>query len=549
MPVASPAQRLTYLVTSSGSTQAVVGAAVHGPVSVRLNDFRTATFELPVSSSDVTSIVSTVHREAMLKRGSQTLVWGPITDVSVSDGILRATVADAAWHLTGRFVGPVGGPVNRVVNGDFEDGSTGWGFAKTSGLLSFTTYTSDFAETDWNTDDEVVVFEPLGVAGFQGGYALRLWSPDLEEDNSGDLFGWQEITVSTGTRPLVATLSARVYLSSSILVRYPPFNRGLGLHVFPTDFDQSGTNGGKNGWFTDIEEWESSRIDDDTPRDRWVRQECSIEIPPNSTRILHVRLNGGNCLLHYDRVRLHFDTDALTADNAYQGAIISQIVAHAQDVAFGKTSVNLSVVGDVTTGKQRSLYARHEERADCWSLIQNFTRLDDGVDLTTGYTATQRLLEVSEPNAGSVRGTDMALWHPGNVATLNSWELAAGQAATHVTTRASNEGGTDWASASNSSGFAAMREANSEAEIEATLDDLDDDAAEALAEARATERFVVTLNPDQTDAYLESLQLGDWLPTNIVYGGLSIVGTYRCVGWTLTPDDLLVLEMSARAEP
>jgi hypothetical protein len=229
------------------------------------------------------------------------------------------------------------------------------------------------------------------------------------------------------------------------------------------------------------------------------------------------------------------------------GGLVGGIVAHAQSTTFGKTNANLTVSGD-SSGPLRQLVALHAEKAVCFDLIQNLTRLEDGIDWATVYTPTTRTIAVSQPRAGTVRSGALALWLPGNVASLDSWAFSGASAATVVSVQADGDSARFWGTASDGAGFAdsQVHETVVSGSIEAESNDLNADAAEFLADLRSPESMTVTLNPDQTDAYLATLEVGDWLPVNIKVGNLSVVGTYRCTAATLTSDDLLQLTLDAR---
>jgi len=125
-----------------------------------------------------------------------------------------------------------------------------------------------------------------------------------------------------------------------------------------------------------------------------------------------------------------------------------------------------------------------------------------------------------------------------------------GNAANAVAVRSENTEAPDWGTATETSAYADSQthELSGTAEIEATRNDLDDDAAELLAASLDPVTFSVTLHPDWLADYLDLLP-GDWCPTNVKAGSLSIIGTYRIVGWELGADDLLRFEMGNREAP
>lgn len=439
-------------------------------------------------------------------------------------------------------------------------GPTGnWAFAKTTPIRTFTTFTQADARADVLPAEEVTIIAVGGVTGYADRLALRLYGPDMTGiEDDGDIFAWQDIAITTGDRPVTATLSGRVWMSDALTVVFGPYYRGLMLGRLPSTYTTTGANGGHDGWYADntldptdgFIEWEASRVDEKTPLNQWVRQEATVVVPANSTEILHARLCGAS-LIYFDDIALRYD-DALEFAQTDAPTIIDGIVAHAQDVAtYGKDALNIDTFDmGATPGPDRNLRAYFADQADCWSLILGLTRLEAGVDVQPVFSQTARTLVVASPNLGTTRGTDYALWMPGNVARLDSWSLPTSQAASDVTSRANNFGGTDWGSATDRTGFARMRQATISAEIEANIDDLDEDAAEHQAASATAETFSVTLIPSWTDKILTETEVGDWFPCNIVAGGLSIVGTYRCVARTWDPaGDTVSLTLTIRPTP
>lgn len=628
-------QRRTVVVDAEGNPYGELENARHGAITWELNAWEEASFALGLADPKSHLVLEERIREVQLWRGDQLLVFGPMVRPAADLRDLGVTVKGPAWHLSRRHIGRANRG-NRLTNGSFEDGLSGWSFLKTKHFLDFAPlhpsavtvhapgktgrravairmehapwYTPPARVNAPNTNYTVVPGDTLWriASTFYGSgiewpriynanaaqieaaaRAAGLWNPrdpghwifpgqvltipgvpssqqvDPPPDaNSrwGQVFGYQEVTVSGGVRGVVATLTGWAYVRSDWFSDYGLAEWGLVLARMPNNYRTSNfwtanfgsagnTWGGARAFYTDTLEFQTSKIDEEHPFDQWIRHEVTITIPPGRTEKLIARIEAVSGMTLWDDLRLTFD-DAFEAFDTDQAEIVDDLVAHAQDSDFDKTDVNLEVDAPAT-GIRRDLVALHSEHANVWGLVSGFTEQADGIDLSTMVTPTSRKLVVHYPAKGSFR-PDLALELGRNVAAF-AWAFDGETASSSVIVLGTGNGSDrEEASAINLDAFAGnltLEEVFSVAEG-TPIELLDEVAEERLAVVSSPEVLTITTYPHDDDVrernLLGRLTVGDTVPVRIRRGGLSISDTYRAVRITLNPDDSLGIVLNRR---
>lgn len=450
-----------------------------------------------------------------------------------------------------------------VVSGD-----TLWGIAKAkygSGTEWPRIYNANQAQIEadaraaglWNPRDPGHWIFPGQVFTLPGITVSEVVEPSpFEGTRWGEVFGYQELEVDGGARGVVATFTGWCKVRRDVFEGYGLGNRGLLLETFETDYRTSNfwtenfgaagnTWGGRRAYYTDILETTASPLDDKHPFDQWVRHEVSLVVPPETSVILHARVNGVEGITYWDELSLTFD-DALEFFDTDQASIVAGLVEHAQDSDFDKNDVNLSTSAPAT-GILRDLVALHQEHPNVWNLIEAYVELDDGIDVSSSVTPTGRTVEVHYPAKGSFRpGLSLELGR--NVADF-AWTFDGESASSVVIVLGSGDGSDrEEAAAIDPDAFAGglTLEEVFTAPEGTPIERLSSVASERLAVVSSPEVLAVKTHKNAAVELVGVLWHGDTLPVRIRRGALSIVGTYRVARLTLNPDDTLDLVLNRR---
>ena len=394
-------------------------------------------------------------------------------------------------------------------------------------------------------------------------------SPAGYSQKWGDVFAWQEIVVDGGERGMDVTLVAWAWVDTILagFDDWEPHRYGPLLARMGTDWRVDNawvifglnTWGGTRAFYTDVYEVRSAYIDDRTPTDKWVRLETTITVPPGVTQSVIARLSGISGTVYYDRCSVTLNT-AFERYQLDQSTIVCRLVEHAQDVAFDKNDVNLDCDGEVSN-VLRDLVAEHAQHPNIWTLIQQFTDLQDGIDLGVRYTPTERVLTTHWPHKGTYRprhglstGRNVSEWR---------WSFD-GEAATSSMILLGTGSGSDReeASAIDDTLFpdGLILETIETVDADTPVEQLDTLAAEALQVLGEPEVLEVTTYPNDPDNpalnFIGRLQTGDWVPVTLRKARdddgdwvWAIEDDYRVVAYTITDDDSLRITLNRRDKP
>ena len=385
----------------------------------------------------------------------------------------------------------------------------------------------------------------------------------------GDTHAFQEFTVNGGVRGATFTLTGWLKIPSQYLVNWGG-SVGVVLARFQTDYKTSNhftRNGMANDWggyrglYTEPIEVVYTKVGEGHPLDTWVRHEVSITVPPGATQILHARVSGVSGKVYWDSMSL---TQDLAFENfgTDQATIIANLVAHAQDPAFDKNSAYIAT-STPNTGVIKDLVSLHSEHANIWDLIMDHTQYDDGIDVSTQYTATRRTLVTHYPFKGRTR-VPLHLRLKRNIATY-SWAFDGETAASSTIVLGTGEGSDrEEAVAMQPTVFASgsILETVHAVGPEVPVDRLQEAANEHAGVSRNPE--ILTINtyphdPSQVERRLIGyLDVGDLVPVSIqdgpVFDGngnfvrynLDINDTYRIVSITINGDSTMSLTLNHR---
>jgi hypothetical protein len=549
------------IVDQTGDALGTLDQATNITTSHRLNEWDTYQFELPADDPKIGLLLGADLREAQVWWEDVILAWGPMTRPRVDDDKIVVAGVGAPWYLSRRHVGKASRD-NELTNGSFENGLTGWNAQKTAFFLDYEAVPVD----EVSVGDSVNAKDGTQVLQLD---ATMTESPAGYSSVWGDVFVWQEIVVAGGERGMDVTLVAWAWVDTIIEAfdDWEPHRFGPLLARMGTDwrvdnawviFGQN-TWGGTRAFYTDVYEVRSAYIDDRTPTDKWVRLETTITVPPGTTQSVICRLSGLSGSIYYDRATVTLNS-AFERFQVDQAEIVCDLVAHAQDPAFDKNDVNLDC-DNATTDVLRDLVALHSQHGNIWSLIRQFTDLQDGIDLGVAYTPTSRTLTTHWPQKGTYR-RGLALTTGRNVSEW-LWSFD-GEAATSSMVLLGTGSGSDReeASAIDDTRFpdGLILETIETVDADTPVEQLDALAAEALEVLGDPEVLEVTTFPNDPDRpelnFIGRLQEGDWLPVSLRKGRLddgswawSIENDYRVIAITILANCALRLTLNRRDIP
>jgi len=490
-----------------------------GDVTWGLNRPDTWTFTIPATDPKAHLLFDERLREVQIWRGDRLLTWGPIIRPQADPASITVTGAGALWLLGRRTISRLP-PTEYVTNGGFEQGLTAW------------TFTWSIAGAYSGVNPAVppphsIVTSPVLV----GARALTLDVSNVGADQFGaQTFNW---TVQTGS-PYGDVFTARGYafVPSSTYVGPVFSQRGLTLlrysttELDPDPVIQQLTPGAKKNL-----QVESATIDDNTPKDTWVRQEVSFTLLPKGGEAETIQIKiyapRGGCF--WDAVSLTRD-ESLTLPATDQAEIVRRIVVTAQDTTLGKSDLNIATLTPAT-GVLRNRTYRFSEHTGALTAIDEFTSLSNGVDVSMRYTPTTRTLVTHSQRQGAYRPAAALVLRK----NMSDWRWTFdGEAAATVSVVLGEGSGADREAgiAVDTSTFSrnVVLEDVQTAPIDTPIDSLDKLAVEALAVARAPEVVEATT----VDAgLLGRVDIGDFVPVQIVHGDLAVNATYRVVALTL----------------
>lgn len=530
--------RRVVVVDNQGGVIAELEQADVGDLEETLNQWETTSITLPINDPKIAKLTDKKLREVQVWIGDRLELWGPVTRPAITDAGLSFPVNGALWHLSRRFVGSAS-TINRLLNSDFGADFAHWRQLQSANFL-------DFMPIGYGAVG--IVTSPAR----KGARSIKITTVyDPSHPGYGQVSLSQEVAVAAGPAGLRATLTVWAYVPEADFRSYgPEKRRGVVIYRMPSDYRTDNfftRTGGVNSWggarayYTDFLEYGIGIIGETTPFDQWVKLTASVDVPPNATEIVGVSLQGVEGINYFSKPRLSF-SDGLEEVNVDQAEIVEALVAHAQDPAFDKSDVNIGTAFN-PTGVVRTLVAPYAEHASIWGLIAGYTKLADGIDLSTRYTAHRRELIVHHPMRGS-RRPELALQSGKNVATFKVVPDGEAASTSVIALGAGNADTREQGFYFDASDYA------DEVTLEEVLTappEIEDDDLDGFARAEwdsvvDPEIVEVTTYPG-TDLVFR-LELGDTLPVRLESDDVLITGDWRVVKRVRTPDDTLNLTLN-----
>lgn len=511
-----------------------------GPITQELNRPDVWSFDLPPTDPKLSAMTEEYVREVQLWRGDRLLTWGPAVRPQISKKEAKVSGKDAMWHLMRRHVGKAN-RTNYVVNGDFENGLSYWDIGVLSAIEPDSGYSASHRSAQIKTNRQMtgrrsLYLEQLSSTQPKYGFeATQLIFWDVDPANlDGDQW----------------TLVAYAWIDSAKWRNALPGRQGLTLQRSSTveTIDIQAEGGGTTRTFPVSIEENTASIDESTPQDTWVRLEVPMRQPiTDDPEIVRFRLACPNGAVYWDRVSLTLD-EATRYYETDQTTIIADLVDHLQDPAYDKSDANIAAECPATGIKRDRIYY-HSEHPNGFRSIEEFTMLDDGVDISMRYTPTTRTLVTHYPKKGRYL-PQYAMELGGNISDF-AWTLDGETAASSVIVLGSGNGSDrEEASAIDATNFAGglTLEEVFVAPPDTKIEALENIAAERLHTTSAPYVIAVKTIPfhgGRADP-IGILQTGDTIPVVINFGALAISDVYRITRLTINPDDTLELVLNLR---
>lgn len=499
------------------------------------------TIEFEMDTADPKAREVKPGREVQVWLGPQILHWGPIVRPLATPVSLSVQAHGLMWYFTKRFLGTAD-RTNLVVNGDFEQGLTGWAGS--------------------NDPHATIVNATEGIPMLSNGRAVRL---------QGDAVGhqqylYQKWVAAPGGHPLgnLITISCWVYVPQASYDSMATEARGMWVASRDATEVLPGTSAKR------VNQHYMTRIDGTEPlRNRWVPFQVELfNVMPGDE--IEVRLYPPKGIAYYDLVvaaameSLAFDDDPLIPSGGIdQAKIIEGLVLYAQDLfpgfRHGKSDLNISTNCQLTGFRYERAFqfADHLNIKEAWA---EFTQGDNSVDVSVEITPTTRIFTTHFPFKGQYR-PELALEYGRNIADF-SFGTDLEQAASDVVILGPGDGPTrPEGGARNPDGFDGLTlEKVQSIDVSAGLSEdyarvniVDDVARETLRVSSSPAFLEVSTYEQGGQTLLGRLNTGDYLPVRILCGSIDVTVPsaeepnlyYRITAMTLEPEnDVLRLTMN-----
>lgn len=490
------ADRRVLVVSPTGYVYGDLANAVP-VVSWELNGPGGADISLAPGDSQAPLLIG--GREVQVWNNGNLIFWGPLVRGQATMESLTWQCAGLLWYFSRRYFGQAD-RVNLLSDGDFELDAVGWDLGATGEVVSA-------------LDPAPVVSGEHSVYVDGSSYVSQVYTHSISHP-LGDLL----------------TLAAWVYIPSADYVG--PNDLAQGLYV------ERRTSGGDFITAT----WEP--INDETPKDTWLRFEIELPYVQDGDQV-EVRLYAPDGVAYWDLAVLtameslsFFDTDV--------HVIAGSIVLYAQDrystFASGKSDLNIDVELTDLLGLKRSRTYQFAEHRQILDALTEFTETGDfDMDVIIVDETTRRFVTYAEK--GEERATTLSM---GTNLSSFSWSWDGEAAANSLVVIGPGDGPDREEGAAVDTAFLGglTLEAISTAPDGATVGELDARAAEELKLYRRPEILEVTTRPGV--GLVGVLQVGDWMPVDIDWGGVTIDGDWRIVRMTL---DVLADTLSLTLNP
>lgn len=520
----------------NGTSEIVLENAMIRPITYSLNEPDSWVIDLPVLDPQLELVNRLPYQEVQVWRGDQIMAWGPMVRERDQDDETVASYQclDAAYYFQRRRIGTT--PPTYVYDGSFELG-VGWfhGTFEPSEPAA----KRNPAYWDWEITSE-------RYAAGTPGRSLKLSSTDdMIFGIVSFTFLW--VTIDPADRPdgITWTAAAWAYVPSATWVseRNAAFNWqgdsapfGLHLERMSTTEWEPNTPGGLT--LPKLLDSKVSSIDEDFPKDTWVRLEVQIVSPADDvprTDWIQVELHAPIGTIFWDEVTLTRD-ERLRFDDVDQATILQTLVEHAQDPAVGKSDLNIDT-NCPPTGVLRSRVYEWFNHQFISTAVEEFPSLWNGVDWSIAITGSTRTFTTHYPMMGSFRPAYPLLGGK-NIAKV-SFAEDGDQAGDTVTVLADTTGtgsGRDEVRISDSTFSGGLvLELVIQAAKESPLSSLVDQAGMAWRQAQDLRIPTLTTFEGKAGELLGAIHKGDVVYVDVTRGSRRLLGYFRIMAITVDP--------------
>jgi hypothetical protein len=494
-----------YVVSKAGVQLAELEDANILSVEWELNGPGSAQVEMGTEAV-TRATVTPKEDEIQVWREGSPIFWGFVERVDADKTSVKFQVAGLLRYFDSRFFGKAD-RTNLLSNPQFESNLTGW--TSSGAILSA---------------NAVTTRRVLGTK-----------SAELIPSSAGaEAYIQQTVTVTgTGVGTLL-TVAGWFFLHD---YGDPAFdNRGLYVEM---------VNGATS------EAVDFSIIDDQTPRESWQRAEATIQVPPNATRTIVIRLYAPEGYIYWDAISLT-KMESLSFYETDQASIARATVQYAQDTyvfTHGKSNLLISstIATCPLTGVKRDWHQQFAEHGNIGQALAQFTTLSDGFDISVEHTASIRAFHTWFPSKGTDRTASVTIANADLAEGPFSWRFDGEQGATSVTVLGDGDGpDREEGSAIDTGLFGGTTFEDVIAATEETpIDQLDTLATERLRALQNPESVTVTVHEPTIDL-LGVVKVGDTIDLDIDHGYIQAIGDYRVIAIRLDPKtDSLTFECNA----
>lgn len=485
-----------YVVDKDGFQFGQLANGDLAPPSWELNGIGAVSGTIP--TTEPTAALLQFGREIQIWRDGAVIWWGPIVRLDVNLWETTWRCAGLAWYFKRRFLGKAD-RTNLLVNGNFEDGETGWTFNN----VTHSADTTHFVE---------------------GTHALKLTGLTTEGEN----WAKQIYTHTEASFPFPVgdflTLNARLWVASSGYVAPALGLRGL----FAEHRNAAGET--LNVYIA------TPPLDDDLPQDQWNENEVGLpNVCAGDTVDVRLYAPNGSCwwdlatLTAMESLSFGWQEPVELAD------IIEGIVLYAQDrfvFTHGKSDLLIDFAWVGGTIMHTPIAWQFVEHRNIGDILNEFVRSGQ-LDMSVAITATTRTFIAHNPRKGSYKSGD-TLELDVNISTF-TWSFDGEAAATDVVVTGPGDGpDRPEGGATDPAAFGGLTlELVESAPDGVTIGELDTAAAEILRVARHPEIIEATGYPHSP--LIGDLVEGDTVPVVIPLGWVDITADYRVVKWSLNP--------------
>lgn len=313
--------------------------------------------------------------EIQLIRNDVVRFWGPAVQAegSSTDPAITMHCRDPLWYLTRRFLDAQ--RTNLLDNPSFETGD----------------------DTSWTSVGSLDTDEVTNADSVRGAYSLHLES----STPLGDIFKRQSVSVTgTGIGTFVTVVAYFKIIGS--LTGHALDRRGLYVEARESGVFKT------NNYYA---------IDEATDTGDWIRATTTIQVPPNTTWDLDVRLYSPPGEIRWDdtqEVAMQSISTASITGNTHTpvdlSALVELILDFVQDPSVGKSDLNIGL-DNPTIGVKAVKHIQWADHIAWWDQMSEWLDRNDCFDISLRNTdATTRELVLYPGHQGTDRRGDFTIF-------------------------------------------------------------------------------------------------------------------------------------------